>query len=127
MLRALAVFVMLFGAVCICIGLAHIVLGPSAIPGSIRVNATMDSEDRFYATLFVGYGAALIWAARNLAARRQAFFWLLVLFFASGVSRLVSMALVGQPHPLFQFLTGVELLLPLILWYWHRRATTPFR
>lgn len=122
MARLLAAFVTLFGAVCIGIGLTHIALGPSSIPGSVPVNATMNSEDRFYATLFVGFGAALIWCARELASRGRPFFWLLVLFFVSGISRLVSMAQVGLPHPLFVFLTGVELILPCILWFWYRRV-----
>jgi hypothetical protein len=115
-------FVVLFGAVCAGIGMTHIVFGPSSIPGSVPVNATMDSEDRFYATLFVGFGLTLIWCAQNLAARKDAFFWLLIVFFASGLSRIVSMAQVGLPHPLFVFLTGVELVLPIGLWLWHRRA-----
>lgn len=53
MRRALQVFLALFGSVAIAIALLHIVFGPSAIPGSVPVNATMDSEDRFYATFFV--------------------------------------------------------------------------
>lgn len=122
MRSSLAWFVVLFGVVCAAIGATHIVYGPSSIPGSVPVNATMDSEDRFYATLFVGFGLTLIWCAMDLAARRGAFFWLLVIFFASGLSRIVSMTQVGLPHPLFTFLTIVELLLPLGLWYWHRRA-----
>lgn len=114
--------VMLFGAVCIAIGMAHILFGPSSIPGSIPVNATMDSEDRFYATLFVGFGAALFWCARALGERGRAFFWLMVLFFCTGLSRLISIAQVGLPHPLFQFLCAVELVLPAILLFWHRKA-----
>jgi hypothetical protein len=115
-------FVALFGAVCGVIGLAHIILGPAAIPGSIAVNPTMDSEDRFYATLFVGFGAALIWCSRNLAERSRPFAWLLVVFFAGGIARLVSLSQVGLPHPLFQVLTVVELVLPVALWLLHRRA-----
>lgn len=115
-------FVVLFGVVCASIGLTHIIYGPSSIPGSVPVNATMDSEDRFYATLFVGYGLTLIWCAMDLAARRVAFLWLMIVFFASGLSRIVSILQVGFPHPLFTFLTGVELLLPIALWLWLRRA-----
>jgi hypothetical protein len=115
-------FVAFFGAVCVVIGLAHIILGPAAIPGAIVVNATLDSEDRFYATLFVGFGAALVWRSRNLHERSRPFFWLLVVFFAGGVARLVSMAQAGLPHPLFQVLTVVELVLPIVLWLLHRRA-----
>jgi hypothetical protein len=122
MQQALKWFVVLFGVVCAVIGMTHILYGPSSIPGSIPVNATMDSEDRFYAALFVGFGLTLVWCAMDLAARRGAFFWLLIVFFASGLSRLVSIAQVGFPHPLFTFLTGVELALPVALWLWHRRA-----
>jgi hypothetical protein len=50
MRRALQVLLALFGATDIFIATLHVVLGPKCIPGSIPVNATMDSEDRFYAT-----------------------------------------------------------------------------
>lgn len=122
MQSALKAFVVVFGLVCAAIGLVHIVYGPSSIPGSVPVNATMDSEDRFYATLFVGFGLTLIWCAMDLAGRRGAFLWLLVIFFASGVSRIVSMTQVGFPNPLFMFLTVVELALPVGLWLWLQRA-----
>ncbi|MFO1083291.1 MAG: DUF4345 domain-containing protein [Reyranellaceae bacterium] len=118
----LAFFVALFGAVCVAIGLAHIVAGPVVIPGSIAVNATMDSEDRFYATLFVGFGVALVWCSRSLATRAWPLGWLLAIFFAGGVSRLVSLWQVGLPHPLFQVLTVVELVLPVALWLLYRKA-----
>jgi Domain of unknown function (DUF4345) len=121
MRRLLNATVALFGLVCAGIGLTHIVLRPSSIPGSIAVNATMDSEDRFYATLFVAFGGALIWCSRNLHARGGPLFWLLTTFFASGMARLVSAAQVGPPGVLFQFLTGVELILPVVLWLWYRR------
>jgi hypothetical protein len=46
--------------------LGPIVFRPAIIPGAIPVNATMDSEDRFYATLFLGFGAAVMWCSRDL-------------------------------------------------------------
>lgn len=122
MQSALKWFVIAFGVVCAGIGMTHIVLGPSSIPGSVPVNATMDSEDRFYATLFVGFGLTLLWCAIDLGARRGAFLWLLAIFFAGGLSRIVSMTHVGLPHPLFVFLTGVELIMPVGLWLWLNRA-----
>ncbi len=118
----LARIVALFGAICCLIALAHIALGPSAIPGAIPVNATMDSEDRFYATLFLGFGIALIWCARDVAARTQVFGFLLAVFFAGGLARLLSVAAVGWPSPLFIFLGGLELALPPTLWLWVKRA-----
>jgi hypothetical protein len=69
MKKSLQVFLGLFGLTAIFIALLHIVLGPSAIPGSVPVNATMDSEDRFYATMFAAYGVALLWCNKCRSGR----------------------------------------------------------
>ena len=122
MLRALGRATILFGAACCAIALGHVAFGPAVIPGALPANATMDSEDRFYAVLFLGFGAALIWCARELRARAGAFRVLLAVFFAGGVARLVSVAAAGWPHPLFIALTAVELLLPPALAVLHQRA-----
>ena len=114
----LRILVMIFGLVCCAIAMAHIAIGPAAIPGSIPVNATMDSEDRFYATLFLGFGAAIVWCSRNLAGRRGTLGALLLIFFAGGVARLISWAIVGPPTELFVFLGSLELILPVIFWFW---------
>jgi hypothetical protein len=118
--RFLRGFVLLFGAVCCAISLAHIAVGPAAIPGALPVNPTMDSEDRFYATLFLGFGLALIWCARDLHQRSQIFAFLLLIFFAGGCARVVSAAMVGLPSTLFIALGMLELLLPPLLWAGHR-------
>jgi hypothetical protein len=123
MLRPLSLFAALFGGVCMAIALAHIAIGPAAIPGSVPVNATMDSEDRFYATLFLGYGAAMIWCSRALVERRLCFGALLLVFFLGGIARIISAIAVGPPNMLFIILGGVELLLPPILWALLVRAT----
>ena len=100
------------GIAAIGIALLHIILGPAVIPGSVPVNATMDSEDRFYATLFLGFGMALIWCARDLSRRSGVAYALLALFFAGGMARVISIIAVGWPHTLFIFLGGLELALP---------------
>ena len=38
------------------ISVVHIAFGSAAIPGSVPVNETMDSEAEFYASLFAGFG-----------------------------------------------------------------------
>lgn len=111
--------VTLFGVVCTAIALAHVAFGPQVIVGSIPVNATMDSEDRFYATLFLGFGLALIWCSRDLTQRSRLFAALLIVFFAGGMARLISVAAVGWPHDLFVVLGALELSLPPLLWWWH--------
>ena len=122
MRRALDIVVLIFGVVCMLIALAHIVLGPSAIPGAVPVNATMDSEDRFYATLFLGFGAALAWCSQRMKRRGTVFGWLLAVFFLGGLARLVSVLSVGLPNDFFQLMAALELALPPLLWWWYRRV-----
>jgi len=110
-------FVMLFGAVCMAIALVHIGYGPASIPGGVPVNATMDSEDRFYATLFLGFGAANIWCAEDMGPRTSVFRALMLVFFIGGIARLISAMQVGLPSPLFVFLGSLELAIPpIVLW-----------
>ncbi len=118
--RLLSALIMVFGFVCCLIALGHIAFGPAIIPGSIPVNATMDSEDRFYATLFLGFGGALMWCSRDLRNRAALFGGLLFTFFLSGISRIVSAIAVGWPNPPFIFLGALELVLPPLFWRWHR-------
>lgn len=115
--RALRWFIALFGTVCVAIAVAHIVIGPAAIPGAIPVNPTIDSEDRFYATLFLGFGAAHVWAAQDLPTRRTMVLVLQAVFFAGGLARIISWASVGPPAPLFIFLGSLELVIPTLLWF----------
>ena len=105
------------GLIVMGIALLHILIGPSVIPGGVPVNATMDSEDRFYATLFLGFGAAMIWCARNLPAREGVARLLWLLLFLGGVSRLVSVAAVGLPGRFFLAMLALELVLPPLLWF----------
>ena len=121
MRRALQVFLGLFGATIIFICLLHVVLGPASIPGSVPVNATMDSEDRFYGTLFGAYGIAILSCIKDVERKSGLLHFLLAAFFAGGVARLVSMAVTGVPHPLFAFLTVVELAIPPLVVLAHRR------
>ena len=122
MRRVFLAVVVVLGAICIVIAASHIAIGQRVIPGGLFVNPTMDSEDRFYATLFLGWGAAMIYCARDLAARKGLFHALLAIFFLGGVARIVSALAVGLPSPLFVFLGALELILPPLLWGWRRAA-----
>ena len=125
MRKALSAFTALFGIVCVLISMLHITLGPASIPGSVPVNATMDSEDRFYATLFTGFGLALVWSSFDLAARQRVFLALMMTFFLGGLARIVSVISVGWPNALFTFLGSLELMMPPLLWWWLARVYPP--
>jgi hypothetical protein len=122
MKKSLQVLLAAFGITAIFIALLHMVLGPSAIPGSIPVNATMDSEDRFYATLFGAYGVALLWCIKDVEQKSRVVYALAATFLVGGLARLVSLAAAGPPNTFFLVMTGVELLLPFLLCFMQSRV-----
>ena len=123
MKKVFQVFLSLFGATTILIASLHVALGPAAIPGSIRVNATMDSEDRFYATLFAAYGVALLWCVRDVERKSAYLHFLAGTFFAGGLARVVSMLAVGPPNAFFVAMTLLELLIPVFMVIVERRIS----
>jgi len=105
------------GAACVVIGLLHFALGISSVPGEVTAGATVDSRERFYNAIFVGYGFAWIWVARRRPMSMMLTRWLAGIFLLGGAGRLLSLAVWGRPHWFQLALTGVELALPvLLLW-----------
>ncbi len=123
MRRTLQVLLALFGVADILIALLHIVLGPASIPGAIPVNATMDSEDRFYATLFLAYGATLLWCVKDVERKAKVVYFLMLTFFVGGLARIVSILAVGLPNAFFIAMTIVELVLPIVFAYLQHKVS----
>ncbi len=122
MRKSLQVFLALFGVIAIAIAAIHIVFGPAAIPGSVPVNATMDSEDRFYATLFAAYGVALLWCVKDIERKSRFVYFLLATFFVAGLARIVSIAAVGLPDPFFIAMLVLELVIPIVVAFMQSRV-----
>jgi hypothetical protein len=127
MRKGLQVLLAVGGLTAISISLLHIVRGPACIPGSIPVNATMDSEDRFYATLFGAYGAALLWCVRDIESKGTYVRLLALVFFIGGVARIVSILAVGVPNTFFIAMSILELVLPLVMLFMNSRVQSASR
>jgi hypothetical protein len=123
MRKTLQVILSVGGAAAIFISLLHIVFGPESIPGSVPVNATMDSEDRFYATLFTAYGAALLWCVRDVERKGLYVKLLALVFFVGGLARIVSMLAVGLPNTFFIAMTILELVIPIVIVFLNSRVS----
>ncbi len=99
------------------IGLLHFALGIDSVPGEGSSGATVDSRERFYGAIFLGYGLAWLWAARQRPLPARVVRWLTGIFFLGGLGRLVSLLAHGQPHWFQVVLTVLELALPpVFLW-----------
>ena len=122
MIMFLRILTIVLGIAIVLISLLHLFLGPAAIPGSVPVNATMDSEDRFYAMMFLAYGIALLWCARHMEQRMGEFQLLMIIFFVGGIARIASILAVGLPNVFFQVMTAIELVTPPVLIFISRIA-----
>lgn len=105
------------GVVCVLIGIAHIVVGPAAVPDTGTLTATDDNQNRFFGAIFAGYGLAWIWAVRQSPIRGDAVRWLAGTMFVGGLARFVSVAAHGWPHGFVIALTVLELVLPPV-YFW---------
>ncbi|OLO31848.1 hypothetical protein PZ61_0215755 [Streptomyces sp. MNU77] len=117
MARALRMFAWLMGVACVAIGLFHVIGGNAAIPGESDAGATLDSLGRFFGAIFVGYGLAWLWAARQSPVPARVVRWLAAVFLLGGIGRIISLAVQGWPHPFQVALAVIELAFPPI-WFW---------
>lgn len=114
MLRVLRWLALVTGVACAAIGLVHLVWGLASVPGEIGAGATVDSRERFYNAIFIGYGLAWIWAARQSPLAVVTIRWLAGILLLGGIGRLLSLLVSGQPHWFQLVLTVVELVLPSV-------------
>lgn len=117
MARLLRVIALAMGIACVAIGAFHFVLGIASVPGEGAAGATVDSRERFYGAVFLGYGLAWLWAARRSPIPSTAVRWLAGVFLLGGLGRLVSLAVHGPPQWFQIVLTVIELVLPP-LYFW---------
>jgi Domain of unknown function (DUF4345) len=115
MARVLRSMAWLMGVACVAIGVYHFIGGVASVPGEGTAGATVDSRERFYGAIFLGYGLAWVWAARQSPIPAAAVRWLAGVFLLGGAGRLLSMLVHGQPHWFQVVLTVIELVVPAAL------------
>jgi hypothetical protein len=101
------------GIACVLIGFYHFVGGVASVPGEGAASATVDSRERFYAAIFLGYGVAWVWAARRAQPAVSVVAWLSAVMLVGGLGRVLSMLIYGLPHWFQVVLTVVELVVPV--------------
>ncbi|MGW2367517.1 DUF4345 domain-containing protein [Streptomyces sp. NPDC001667] len=106
----------IMGVACVAIGAVHIVSGMDSVPGG-SAGPTVDSLVRFFAAIFLGYGLAWIWVARQTPIPSKAVRALAGMLFLGGLSRIPSWIAVGRPNGFQLALMAVELALPPV-YFW---------
>ena len=116
MVKAFQVWLVIFGLVVAAIAVAHLFGGQATYIGGGSVNATMDSDLRFYNVLFLAYGCVFIWTARDPRTYATLINLLGLLFFLGGVARLLAWMASGAPSVFYQVTVSyTHLTLPTIL------------
>jgi hypothetical protein len=120
----LRIWLTAIGLVCAGIGLAHLFFGSATIIGGGPVSATVDSELRFYAVVFIAYGWGFVWAAADIPHRAWLINALGVVFLIGGLARFLSIAAVGVPDPFYLWMIPVEIGVPVVNYVMLRRLAS---
>ena len=87
-------------------------------------DATLDSNLRFYAGVWLGVGVAAFSLLPRIEHETTLFRALWLMIFLGGLGRLASLFLVGVPFPPFIGFTVLEVVgAPLFVWWQHRVAS----
>ena len=98
-------------------GLNIIVLGIGGIPNpDLLVQASVDNELRFMSVFWVAFGIYCFGLSRNVSENLRSVVNVAIIFFCSGLARLLSFILVGEPITLFIGVMILEFVLPMVLW-----------
>ena len=117
MTRTTQILVAAIGVAIVGIGAAHLILGGAAVIGGSPLNATAEGEHRFFAALLCCYGLAFLWCVRGIGAKRRPLNLLAGAFLFGGLARLASVAISGPPNAFYSVMLGVELLMPLLVFF----------
>lgn len=85
------------------------------------IDASLDSQNRFYGASFAIYGVLLWYCARDIGAHSRLLRIVLALFFFGGCARGLSAIQYGLPSPPIIALWSLELILPPLLMLWLAR------
>jgi hypothetical protein len=122
---ALQVLLIALGTVAVVAGLVTVFAGTDAIPGDSRATPNVESELRFYATFWTGFGVLALYASRNPEQETTLLRGLSLFLFLAGVARAFAWLATDRPDTPFLILMGLELTLPLFIVWAQARVTAP--
>lgn len=88
----------------------------------VPADATLDSNLRFYAGVWLGLGLAAFSVIPSIEQKGALFRTLWIMIFIGGIGRLISLAALGAPFPPFIGFTALEILGAPLFIAWQRRV-----
>ncbi|MET8354170.1 MULTISPECIES: DUF4345 domain-containing protein [unclassified Micromonospora] len=125
--RSLQVVLAILASVAVASGLYGMLAGPTALPGSGPVDATVDSEYRFTNAFWLVAGVVVWWAIPTVQHATAVLRVALGAAFLGGLARLLAAAVSGWPHPIFLGALGVELVVVPTVLLWQARVSNAAR
>lgn len=116
--RALQVLLSLVGMVMFVFGVVPMVFGADSILGAGAFTASLDSEVRFFGAWYAAAGVVVLRAVPRVEFETTVIRAVAAVFFMAGSARLLSLIVVGEPHPVTLVLMVVELALPFVIIPW---------
>lgn len=122
--RALQIVSALMGTVPVITGLVQMmgIHDPLYASLTLPADATLDSNMRFLAGVWLGLGLASWWLVPRITEQTVLFRVLWLMIFLGGIGRLVSMASVGLPLTPFIAFTALEIVGAPLFVYWQHRV-----
>ena len=120
-LKLFAVVIAIVAGLHIAFGTKSEILLGARWPQGAALDATIDSQDRFYGAAFLVYGCLLWFCGGDLRRYAPVLKTMFAVFFFAGLARFVSFAQVGTPSPMIIFLWALEIVSPPVLWFWMSR------
>jgi peptidoglycan/LPS O-acetylase OafA/YrhL len=116
--RGLQVVVTFLGCVALGAGLLTLITGGALVPDAGDVSASMDSELRFHAAWYAAAGVLLLRVAPRVESETAKLRAICAVLFIAACARVVSIVVVGVPHPLFVTLMVIEFAIPVVVLPW---------
>lgn len=122
--RTLQIVSALMGTVPVITGLVQLmgIHDPLYASLNLPADATLDSNMRFLAGVWLGLGLASLWLVPRITEETVLFRVLWLMIFLGGIGRVVSMASVGLPLTPFIAFTALEILGAPLFVYWQHKV-----
>lgn len=121
---ALQALLVALGSVAFVAGLVTVFTGTDGMPGDSRATPNVESELRFYATFWTGFGVLALHAARRPERETTLLRALALFLFLAGLARALAWLATDRPDTPFLVLMALELTLPLFIVWAQARIST---